>query len=69
MGITVSTAIKVMAGKANALHPVTVDGKDTFHRYDNILSARFLARKTTEEAAMFTPSEMRNNNMPMKNST
>ena len=27
------------------------------------------ARKTTDEAATFTPSEIRNSSMPMKNST
>jgi hypothetical protein len=46
---------------------MSIDGKSTPH--DKILSARFLVRKTTEEAAMFTPSEMRNKTMPIKNKT
>jgi predicted O-linked N-acetylglucosamine transferase (SPINDLY family) len=41
----------------------------SFHDYDNILSARFFARKTTDDAAILTASEIRNKTIPMKNST
>ena len=37
--------------------------------YERILSARFLARKTTDEAAILTPSEIKNKTMPIKNNT
>jgi len=37
--------------------------------YDKILSALFFARKTTDEAAMLTPNEIKNKTMPMKNNT
>lgn len=35
---------------------------------ERILSARFFARNTTDDAAMFTPNEIKNSTMPMKNS-
>ncbi len=65
-------------GKTQALREVTIAGEDIIHfqtlldqrfLYDSILSARFLARNTTDEAAMFTPKEIRNKTIPMKNKT
>ena len=56
-------------GKADALCQVAIAGKNAVHDHDNILSARFFARKTTDEAAILTASEIMNKTMPMKNST
>jgi hypothetical protein len=40
-----------------------------FPIHDNILSARFFVLNTTEEAAILTPNEIRNNTIPIKNRT
>ena len=69
IGMTVKTAINVMPMKPMRWTRCRLRAMMCFMGYDNILSARFLARKTTDDAAMFTPSEIRNRTMPMKNNT
>src|SRR5690606_7553239 len=50
---------------ADALHRMTIAGEEFHH--DKILSARLLARKTTDEARTLTVNEMRKRMMPMRN--
>ena len=57
-------------GKTKSLREVAVESKGSSHFiYDKILSARFFALNTTDEAATLTPSEIRNNTIPIKNNT